>query len=470
MMMLAALAALAIVTQDQTALRAAPRDSAQQQAVLTQGDALEIRGQRLDYLQVYDHRRERAGYVLATQVRTMDMEEKEAPELLAVLHLLRDLPGEEALGIAYAAAYLKAAPAQAIDGEPFADITVMAERLADQASTSSGDGRAAARLTAHLEVAQSYGVAFNSIEHDGRMQLCYDGDAAKRVLALKATSEQRAIATLALTRHDCIDPTLSPPLRESVDRWRAEILERVDPTGLPEELKNRIRMRSAGVWASLAFEQQRSGEPSAQAAGHAIDALAAVNTEELSDADRLAYSEAAVRVGASRWATAPVPPPSPGLHVLTEPGEPGQTCVLLVDAHHDAAHALVRRCTFGIVWAASAAPNPLGSRLALAVQPLDTWRELWLFEHVGNTWIVEILPPDSRDPGIGYAEFAGWVPGDRRLLIAREYLGGGRWHRYFDVLRIDTLTATEHVGEPAASGTFTRWQSPAWKRQTIALR
>ena len=60
----AALAAVAIVTQDQTALRAAPRDSAAQQAVLWQGDALEVRGRRLDYLQVYDHRRERAGFCL----------------------------------------------------------------------------------------------------------------------------------------------------------------------------------------------------------------------------------------------------------------------------------------------------------------------------------------------------------------------------------------------------------------------
>ena len=60
-MITTALLTLAIVTQDQATLRAAPRDSAAQQAALWQGDALEIRGQRMDYLQVYDHRRERAG-------------------------------------------------------------------------------------------------------------------------------------------------------------------------------------------------------------------------------------------------------------------------------------------------------------------------------------------------------------------------------------------------------------------------
>ena len=51
---------LAIVTQEQVSLRASPRDSATQHALLTQGDTLEIRGERADYVQVYDHRRERA--------------------------------------------------------------------------------------------------------------------------------------------------------------------------------------------------------------------------------------------------------------------------------------------------------------------------------------------------------------------------------------------------------------------------
>jgi hypothetical protein len=51
------------------ALRAAPRDSAQQQAALWQGDLPEIRGQRMDNLQGYDHRRERSAFVKASQRR-----------------------------------------------------------------------------------------------------------------------------------------------------------------------------------------------------------------------------------------------------------------------------------------------------------------------------------------------------------------------------------------------------------------
>ncbi|MGZ8260871.1 MAG: hypothetical protein ACXWUL_10025, partial [Caldimonas sp.] len=42
-------ASMAIVMRDQTALRAAPRDSAPQQAVLWQGEVIEVRGERLDY-------------------------------------------------------------------------------------------------------------------------------------------------------------------------------------------------------------------------------------------------------------------------------------------------------------------------------------------------------------------------------------------------------------------------------------
>src|SRR6476659_340794 len=82
----------AIVTSDQAALRAAPRDSAQQQAQLWQGELLEVRGERLDYLQVYDHRRERGGFVKASQVQRTALAPAEAPELLSVLRFVRDTP------------------------------------------------------------------------------------------------------------------------------------------------------------------------------------------------------------------------------------------------------------------------------------------------------------------------------------------------------------------------------------------
>src|SRR5262249_10158382 len=107
---------LAIVTQDQTQLRAAPKVSAQAQAFLAQGEALEVRGERLDFLQVYDYRRERGGFVRANLVKRLSLTPEQAPELLAVVRFLRETPGSESLGIAYGAAYVQAASAETLKG------------------------------------------------------------------------------------------------------------------------------------------------------------------------------------------------------------------------------------------------------------------------------------------------------------------------------------------------------------------
>ena len=470
-MFLAALTALAIVTQDQAALRSAPQRSAQQQAVLWPGDALEIRGERMDYLQVYDHRRERAGYILASQVRRTALEAADAPGLLAVLRFLRDTPDAEALGIAYAAAYLKAAPAGAIDAEPFDALGSLADRLASRASARQGKA-SDAKLAAYLEVASSYGVVWSSFERNGRIQTCYDGEAFRRVLAMPSNAEQRARAALGLTRHECVNPDARPLERQQLDQWRAEILDRVDVDmgQLPESLKNRVRMRRAGVWATLAFEDSRRGGSGADAANRALQELAGVNKSELAETDQAAYAESAVRAGASRWAAEDVLAPAAGLAVATTAGEPGETCVLLTDRKHDAKNPLLRRCTYGTVWTASASANPAGTALALAVQPLESWRELWIFQRAAEGWLVKVLPPAASDPDIGYIEFAGWVPGKARMLAAREARVDGRWKRSFEVIRLDTLATERFADNPRSLSAFYRWQSPAWKQQTISLR
>lgn len=470
---LAALAVVAIVTQNQVALRAAPYDSAQQQAVLWQGDSLEIRGQRMDYLQVWDHRRERGGYIHTSQVRTYSTQPAEAPELLAVSRFLRDTPGSEALGIAVTAAYLKAAPAESIGAEAFDNLGTFAERLARRASGRQGKTNDNT-LAAHLEVAAHYGVALHSFEREGRMQICYNGDAFRRVLALPANPEQKARAALAVTRHDCIDPALPPLERASLDQWRAEVLDRVDLAKLPENLKNRIHLRRAGIWASIAHDKARRGEKT-QAAAHdaasrAIDELAATNKSELSEDDAIAYTDAAVRTGASRWAAESASSPSQRLAVQTAPGEPGETCVQLIDLKDGKKTPLIKRCTYGVVWSGSLAVNAQSNAATLAVQPLATWREMWVFQKNGGEWTVRVLPPALNNPELGYLEFAGWVPGGKQMLAVREAKIDGRFKKSFELIRLDTLETEKKADKPESLSIFYRWQEARWKSMTLSLR
>jgi len=475
---LTALTAIAIVTADQSALRAAPKDSASQQAVLWQGDSLEIRGEKGDFLQVYDHRRERAGYIRATQVRVQSLKPEGAPELLSVVRFLKDTPGSEALGIGYAAAYLRAAPAEAINGELFDALGGMAERLARRASNGRS-GKAGETVAQHLEVAGAYGVTMSSFERDGQVQLCYNGDAQRRVLALPATDLQKARAALALTRHDCVSPGLTPVERFSTDNWRADVLGRVETRDLPEVLKNRLHLRKAGVWASLAYQRARRpelGPQAVQAAGsRAVDELAAISKSELTEADAPAYSDAAIRVGASRWAAeAPMPgagaQPAAKLSVALSAGQPGETCVHLLDAKHDQKNPLLTRCTFSVVWPASASVNHQGNAIALAVQPLDSWREMWVFRQGPDGWRVDVLPPGLDGPSLGYVEFAGWVPGNTQLLAAREARVEGRYKQSFEVLHMATLAVEKQADKPGSLSTFYRWQDPLWKSQTVSIR
>jgi len=462
----AAAAMLAIVTQDQAALRAAPSATAAPHAQLWQGDLLEVRGRRLDHLQVYDYRRERAGYVRAGQVRMVDLTEAEAPQLLAVLRFVRDTPGAEALGIAYAAAYLKAVPASQLTAEPFDALGVLAERLARRAAAQSAPG---ATVAAHMEVAAQYGVKFNSYESNGTLRLCYDGEAFRRVAAMpQATPAQQARAALALTRHDCVDPLLPPHERQALDRWRAGLLDALAPAdlaALDELAKNRLRLRRAGVWAAIAWGQSRHGDAPEAAARRALDELAAVNKAELGDDEAPEYTEAALRVGAVRWAAEPPQAPPGRLQVQLRAGAPGQTCVQLMDA----TRALAERCTYATVWPASARASADGRALVLAVQPMEAWSELWVWRRQADGWTVDVLAPAANGPGLGYVEFAGWVPGGAgKLLVAREARAEGRGVRRFEVLDLGTLAAERYAGSPQA--VFGRWADAQWQRRTVSLR
>jgi len=464
---LALAATLAIVVQDHAALRAAPRSGATELARLWQGDVLEVRGEHAGYLKVYDYGRERGGYLRGDAARRVEISESAAADLLAVLRFLRDSPGSEALGISYGAAYLKAVPPGAITAEPFDAIAQMAERLADQASGSAGH---LADFAPHLEVVEQFGVRMRSFERAGRMRVCYDGELFHRVLTIPgAKPEERAHAVLGLTRPECIDPELGPVPRASIDTERSQLLEQVKDGELNTLMRSRLHARRAGVWASLAYAHDRRGEPAAAAAQRALAELLAVNPDDLGEDRRLEYVDAVLRVGAIRWAGSLLVPQRGPLTLSAAPADPGQTCVTLEDSHRPRAAAIIRRCTYGIVRMASIQAIPQGPALVVAVQPLESWRELWVFHEIAGSWTIDVLSPGLDNPEEGYVDFAGYAPGSRRLLIAREVKERGRFRRSFEELRLDDLALVRQASSPELLRDFGRWQDVEWRRDTLAL-
>lgn len=472
---LLAAAMLAIVTQNQVPLRAAPRDSAPQQATLWQGDMLDLRDRRGDYLLVYDLRRERQGFIRASQVRLTTLSPEQAPELLGIVRFLRDSPGAESLGISYAAAYLKAVPAPALTAEPYDALGSMAERLAVRASSVQSSS-AQATISAQLEVVAQFGVTMKGYEHDGSVRICYEGDVFRRVLSMPgAAPAALARAALGLTRHECVDPNMGPLGRFEFDQWRADVLDRVPLDGLDPALTNRVLMRRAGVLASVAYWRARRGLDPQFSAERAIADLAAVERAGLDDEGLRDYADAAVRVGASRLAAQSQPASTGRLSVRATAGEPGQTCISLYDAAKGdpgkpGAEPLLRRCTYGTVWAGSASANSLGTALTLAVQPLPTWRELWVFRQERSGWTVDVLPPGVDGPGVGYIEAAGWDPAKHRLLVCRESRTGDHVQRRFALVSLETLATVHQSTDPDFLANFRRWQDPVWRMNTVALR
>jgi hypothetical protein len=72
--------------------------------------------------------------------------------------------------------------------------------------------------------------------------------------------------------------------------------------------------------------------------------------------------------------------------------------------------------------------------------------------------------------GAGPGRLAGWVPGGRQVLVAREARGEGRDRRTYEVIALDTLLTQRQAAGPDALGPFRRWSDPWWKRLTVGLR
>jgi len=449
-----------LVLQDLASLRAAARDSSPQQAQLLRGEALEVRAERLDWLQVWDYGRERGGYVRRAQTLALAAD---PATLLAQLRVTAAQDGSEGLGVALAAAYIQAASKTELAGPDGAE--VLADLGDFGARIAANTGRQRAGL---LDVAARYGLRFENFEQaDGSMLACYDGDAWRRVLSLPASAEAKARAALALTRAECRPAALTASQREASDAWRAEVLAHAPLDGLPGYLKNRLLLRRASVGASRAFAAR-----DAALARAALADFARVEPTELPEDDQPEANDTAMRVNAMRWLALEQPAErqfAQGLRLTLKDGAGvGERCLTLSNANGD---ALVARCSVGAVMLASATLDREANALAIAVQPLDGWRELWVLRAGQGGWTVDVLPPTLAAPGLGYVEFAGWVPGGKQLLVVSESRAEGRYaSRRFQQLELATLAPLHQAGDAKQLGVFQRWADPAWTGASLALR
>src|SRR5947207_14952917 len=85
--------------------------------------------------------------------------------------------------------------------------------------------------------------------------------------------------------------------------------------------------------------------------------------------------------------------PMGSLTLSATAGEPGQTCLTLAGAQRPGAEPLLRRCTYAVAWMASAQTFAQGRALALAVQPLESSRELWGFYESAGRGTVDVRSP-----------------------------------------------------------------------------
>jgi hypothetical protein len=110
-----------------------------------------------------------------------------------------------------------------------------------------------------------------------------------------------------------------------------------------------------------------------------------------------------------------------------------------------------------------------GRALVLAVQPRESWSELSVLHERAGAWTVDVLSPSVGDPEEDYVEFAGFAPGTRRLLIAREVKDHGRFRRFFEERWLDDLALVRQASAPELLNHFGRWQDLAWRRETLVL-
>jgi hypothetical protein len=336
----------------------------------------------------------------------------------------------------------------------------MAERLAQRASTEAADGHAAEQIG----VAQSWGIGFVSVDRASGVRTCYDGAAWRQALALSPDKPELAAAVLGLTDPGCDPEIVGATERRAHDEAAIALLERVDPVQVPGPIGNRIRIRRAVLGARLAWALARGADPGAgTVAEAAVSAFARVDKAELADDDVADFEASALAIAASRWAAVPAAPVGKGAPSLEiSAGGPGETCV--------AVETSPKRCTHGQLWSSSFRTAPDHAAAVLAIEPLPGWLELWMFRRAAGGWTVDVLPPATEGPDLGYVELAGWSNDGRRAVIVREARSDGAIQRTFEIINLDTLAVLQHTSRLSGLGPAKAWVTPEWRGRTLALR
>lgn len=429
-------AATALVLPDQLALRAAAKDSAPLLTQLTRGEALELRGQQGDWLQVWDHHRERGGFVRSGALLAV---ETEPAALLVQLRLARQQIGQEALGLGLAAALIERADVDWLRGPQGAEmlehLIALQQRLAERANA----GNTSAAL--QTQVAARYGQPLRQLTRaDGSQTLCPAVEPARLLRGLPGASPaQQARAGLQLAAGDCAVGTLDE---------RLALLQELPLAPLPAPLRKALLLRRVGLQASLAYARRADETAARTAAQAALADWARLVPAEFDDDDQSLLREAAIRLAPMRWLAQESPSLKRGKLALQRvAGGPGQQCLTF------AAHT---HCTHGQpLWASLRAD---GDALFMNVQSLEGWTELW---RLGADGSLQVLPPAAEGPGLGAVEFAGQERG--LLLVAREAVMNGKALRRFELLPTLHAAPQRWAGEPMLLAAFQRSAAADWK-------
>jgi hypothetical protein len=416
---------------------------------------------------------------------------------------LRDQPGNEELGIAYAtlarslgaAAPLASAEDAGVArpllgaGDPLDDaIAAMTDRLARRASQTRAVPDPS--LAVALDSVAAHGVKLIALEREGHVIYCSDGEAEARTLAHGDASE-RARAALLLTQSRCGDPSAPPRRQLEWNEWRAEIAGRAEPADAAPELGVKLRLRRAEIWSQLAF--LRTADEQREAALAAQRELALADHGLLAEDDQSQFDEASVRVAAARWPAAVESAPArdsaapeaaeahaPGFRLKRAP-ELGRGGIELFAERADATEAgrsLLSIPSSAVPQLASFDSSPAGRAAALVVQPLASWSELWVFHPIKQgrgksattAWVRSVLVPAATEPGVGSVECAGFTPKGKSMLVVRQAMVNGKLQRTFQELSLDSLRVLAQSDHVEGVRAFARWASPTWRAQTTALR